>query len=302
MREINNVLICGLGAIGSIYAEILQNQVNLKILVDDTRFERYKKNPLIFNGKPLYFDYILPTNSDFKADLIIISTKYDGLFEAIKNIKNFIHEDTVIMSLLNGVTSEKFIEEKYGKEKLLYSYFIGHSSVRNGRNITHDGTNTIVFGSPDKSSNVIKIKNFFDKVKIHYQIPEDIIYSMWLKYMLNVSCNQISAVKKYSFGDIQKDKECMNLVIEVMKEVQAIAKAQGVNNTENMLNDGLKALNTMNPDGKTSMLQDIEAGRKTEVEMFAGVVVDLGKKYNIPTPLNENLKSIIEHMQDEKPV
>ena len=302
MKDIKNVLICGLGAIGSIYANILQEQVNLKILVDEKRFERYRNNPLIFNGKELHFDYILPSYPNFKADLIIIATKYDGLLDAIKNIENFICNDTIVMSLLNGVTSEEFIAQKYGYDKILYSYFIGHSSVRNGRSITHDGTNTIVFGSPNPNKNLIRVKEFFDKTSIHYEIPEDIIYSIWLKYMLNVSCNQISAIKKYTFGDILNNKKCMELVINVMKEVQTLAKAEGVKNTENMLNDASKALNTMNPDGKTSMLQDILAGRKTEVEIFAGTVVELGKKHKIPTPLNDYLKIYIELLEWKKPI
>ena len=56
----------------------------------------------------------------------------------------------------------------------------------------------------------------------------------------------------------------------------------------------MKNLHKMIPEGKTSMLQDIEAGRKTEADMFAGVIIDLGKKYGIKTPLNEFLKTMIE--------
>ena len=54
----------------------------------------------------------------------------------------------------------------------------------------------------------------------------------------------------------------------------------------------------MCPEGKTSMLQDIEAGRKTEVEMFAGAVIEMGKKYNIPTPYNKMLKEMIEIIEE----
>jgi 2-dehydropantoate 2-reductase len=296
MNEINNVLICGLGAIGTIYAEIIKRSANLKVLVDENRLEKYKNNPIIFNGQSMEFDYILPTCKDFKADLVIIATKYDGFFDAVKNIKNFVGDNTVIISLLNGVTSEKYLVQEYGKEKVLYSYFIGHSSVMNGRSIVHDGVNKIVFGSPSANINVERVKNFFNSLGINYEIPEDIIYSLWLKFVLNVSCNQISAVKGYTFGDIQSSDSCMKLVINVMKEVIEIAKAEGVNNTDNLLDDALKALNIMSPDGKTSMLQDVEAGRKTEVDIFAGVVTELGKKHGIKTPHNEALKLAIENL------
>ena len=284
MKDIQNVLICGLGAIGSIYADKIKDA---KILVDEQRLERYKKNPTTFNGKVMELDYILP-DDDFKADLIIIATKYDGLADAVKNIQNFVGDDTLILSLLNGVTSEKFIAERYGAEKIVYSYFIGHSAVRDGRNITQDGVNTIVMGAN------ARIQKYFDKVGINYEIPDDIIRSMWLKFMLNVSSNQTTALMRLTFGDMLNNKKCMEFVVNVMKEVQTIALAEGVQNTEIMIDDALEALNMMCPEGKTSMLQDVEAGRKTEVDMFAGVMIELGKKHNIPTPYNKVLKELIE--------
>lgn len=284
MREIENVLICGLGAIGSIYADKIKGA---KILVDSDRLERYKKNPTTFNGKVMELDYILP-DDEFKADLIIIATKYDGLADAVENIKNFVGENTLILSLLNGVTSEKFIAERYGAEKIVYSYFIGHSAVREGRNITQDGVNTIVMGTNER------IRKYFDKVGINYEIPDDIIRSMWLKFMLNVSSNQTTALMRLTFGEMLSNKKCMEFVVNVMKEVQTIAHAEGVRNTETMIDDALEALKMMCPEGKTSMLQDVEAGRKTEVDMFAGVMIELGQKHNIPTPYNKVLKELIE--------
>lgn len=303
MKEIKNVLICGIGAIGSIYADKIQKLIpeNLRVLVDKKRFEKYKKNPVIFNGRELNFNYILPEEKNFKADLIIIATKFDGLNDVVKNIENFVKEDTIILSLLNGVTSEKIIAAKYGCDKILYSYFIGHSAVRTGREVIHDDVNTIVFGSenPNDLNNVKLVKIFFDKVGINYSIPDDIIHSLWLKYMLNVSSNQITAVLGFTFGEMMSNRNCMNLAKNVMKEVQAIAKAEGVNNTETMVEETIKHIETMIPDGKTSMLQDVEAGRKTEVEMFAGTIIDYGKKHNIPTPYNTVLKEMIDAIYEK---
>lgn len=305
MKEIKNVLVCGIGAVGSIYADKIEKFTpqNLRVLVDEARLERYKKNPTVFNGRVLDFNYILPNDTSFKADLIIIATKFDGLNDVIKNIKNFVYDDTVILSLLNGVTSEKIIAKTYGKEKLLYSYFIGHSAIRDGRNITHDDVNTIVYGSENSNDfeNVERIQDFFEQAGINYLIPDDIIHSLWLKYMLNVSANQTTAILRMNFGEMLENDKCMNFAINIMKEVQAIAKAEGVRNTESMINETIEHLHTMIPEGKTSMLQDVEAGRKTEVEMFAGTVIKLGKEFGIPTPYNKIIKEMIEiiHRQQD---
>lgn len=305
MKEIKNVLVCGIGAVGSIYADKIEKFTpqNLRVLVDEARLERYKKNPTVFNGRVLDFNYILPNDTRFKADLIIIATKFDGLNDVIKNIKNFVYDDTVILSLLNGVTSEKIIAKTYGREKLLYSYFIGHSAIRDGRNITHDDVNTIVYGSENSNDfeNVERIQDFFEQADINYLIPDDIIHSLWLKYMLNVSANQTTAILRMNFGEMLENDKCMDFAINVMKEVQAIAKAEGVRNTESMIDETIKHLHTMIPEGKTSMLQDVEAGRKTEVEMFAGTVIKLGKEFGIPTPYNKIIKEMIEiiHRQQD---
>ena len=82
--------------------------------------------------------YILPEDNDFKADLVIIATKFDGLHDAICNIKNFVKEDTIILSLLNGVTSEEIIAKTYGWSHVPIAYYIGHSAMRDGNNITQD--------------------------------------------------------------------------------------------------------------------------------------------------------------------
>ena len=304
MKEIKNILVCGIGAIGSIYAEKIQKSTpeNLRILVDKKRLEKYTKNPVIFNGKELNFNYVLPEEKDFKADLVIIATKFDGLNDVVRNLEIFVKNDTVILSLLNGVTSEKIIAAKYGCDKILYSYFIGHSAVRTGREVVHDDVNTIVFGSenPDDLNNVERVKKFFDKIGISYQIPDDIIRSLWLKYMLNISSNQITAVLGFTFGEMMSNKNCMSLAKNVMKEVQAIAKAEGINNTETMVEETVAHIKTMIPEGKTSMLQDVEAGRKTEVEMFAGTIIDYGKKHGIPTPYNKILKEMLHAIYEKR--
>lgn len=303
MKEIKKVLLCGLGAVGTIYADKLQrfNPDNFRVLVDEERLNRYLKNPVIFNGVQLNFNYVLPENTNFKADLIIIATKYYGLNDAVKNIKNFVKDDTVILSLLNGVTSEGIIAGVYGWDKLLYSYFIGHSAIRTGSKIVHDDVNTIVFGS-DKNlnENVLRIKKYFDTASITYKIPDDIRHSLWLKYMLNVCANQTTAILRMTFGEMLENKNFMQLAVNIMREVQAVAKAEGVNDTDIMIEETLEHLSHMIPDGKTSMLQDVEAGRKTEVDMFAGTMIQFGKKHNIPTPYNCMIKELIEIIHENQ--
>jgi len=300
MSEIKNVLICGIGAIGSIYADKISryDNDNLRILVDKDRLEKYKNSPKIFNGKTLNFNYILPENNNFKADLIIIATKYDAIHTVCENIKNFVKEDTIIISLLNGVTSEDILAKRYGWKHILLSYFIGHSSMRDGSKIKFDGVGKIVFGVKNEKiteiSDLEKVKRYFDRANIDYRTPDDMYRAYWLKFMLNVSSNQPSAILRMTFGQMQKNPKFIKFFKKIIKEVQEVAKAEGVNNTETMIDEAVSSFNKMIPEGRTSMLQDIESGRKTEVDMFAGTMIELGKKHGIPTPYNMVLKDMVE--------
>ena len=304
MKEIKNVVICGLGAIGTIYAAKISEtkDVNLKILADKERINKYTQNPTLFNGKELDFVFVTPQDNTIQADLIILATKNSGLESALLQIKNFVAPDTIILSLLNGIKSEEEISNVYGQDKVLYSYYIGHTSTRTGRNIAHDGVYNTVFGEKNnlkKSDKVLTVANFFDKTGIPYSIPEDMQYSMWWKFLVNVGYNQASALLGASYGDFQRSKKVNDIAIKLMQESVLIAQAEGVKNTEKLIPEVLEVIKTMLPETKTSMLQDIEAKRKTEVEIFAGYLSELGKKHNIPTPYNDICCEIISAM-DEK--
>ncbi len=300
---IKNVIIFGLGAIGSIYAtQISKNKnTNLKILADSQRIEKYKKKPIIFNGEEYIFDYITPS-INFEADLIIIATKNNGLKDAIEEIEPFVTQNTIIISLLNGIKSEDEIIKKYGKEKVLYSYYIGHTSTRIKNCVTHDGIYKTVFGERDNtiySDNVKRLKDFFEKTNISYEIPKDMDYSRWWKFLVNVGYNQASAVLNANYGDFQNSVKVNNIAIKLMEEAVQIAKAEGVKNTEKLIPEVLNVIKTMLPETRTSMLQDVDAKRETEVEIFAGYVSELGKKHKIKTPYNDIFLELIKAI-DEK--
>lgn len=304
MDEIKTVLICGMGAIGSVYANAIYNYNNniLSVLVDKARLKKYQNNPPVFNGKTMDFNYVTPDSTSTKADLILIATKNNTMSDVLKNIENFVKQDTIILSLLNGLQSEDMLAEKYGSDKILYSYYIGHTSTRNGREVTHDGVYKTVFGDKDNtdySKNVIKVKNFFDKVGIPYEIPTDMDYSRWWKFMFNVGYNQASSVLNAQYKYFQNCEKVNELALNLMQEVVSVAVKEEVKNTEKLIPEALKALDIMIPCASTSMLQDINACRPTEVDAFAGYIVTLGKKHNIKTPYNTIVYDIIKALEEK---
>lgn len=298
MKELKKILICGLGAIGGYYAsKIFENKdLTLKILTDKNRLARYKKEPRIINGKEYSFDYILPDNNGFKPDLIIIATKAMGLDDAIKNIKNFVNNECIILSFLNGITSEDKITNAYGDDKTLYSYLLGHTFFRKGNIITHDGNAKIIFGANNKNDPKIEVlTEFFDKINVKYEVSDNIKKSLWEKFTFNCCANQVSALTRKTFGEIKKSNNCITIMKNICNEVTEIARAEGID-SKDFWNITLKSLDLMIPDGKTSMLQDVESGNKTEVDIFGKTVTRLGEKHNISTPYNKVISEIIESL------
>ena len=284
------VVVCGLGAVGLTFAVRLNRcaDVDLKILLDKDRFEKYKLNKPVFNGVEQDFEYIIPEQIQNGVDLIIISTKSNGLDSAISCIKNSVEKNTRIISLINGIASEEKIKSAYPQAKILRSYFIGHSAVRENYSVTQDGVAKIVVEKDDV------IEEIFKKSGIDYLFPNDIEYSMWVKFALNLFSNQVSAILNMTFGEMKNNKNFLLFAKQIIKETKEIARAKGVKNLENFEQDSLLALSKMCDEGKTSMLQDILAKRETEVDIFAGEVIRLGKIYNIPTPCNQILYDLIK--------
>lgn len=288
----DKVVICGLGAVGLTYASKLKDVCELKILVDEARYERFQKNPPLLNGQKIDLYYILP--SDFwEADLIVISTKASGLDSAVEYIKNFVGENTIIISLLNGISSEEKIASVYGNDKVIPAYFIGHSAVRTDNSVTQDGVGRIVFGKN------ARLEKFFKEKHIDYEIPEDIIYSLWLKFTMNIFSNQTSAVLNLAFGEMKRSDKFKKFAKKLISEVRQIGEASGVKGLENLEKDAFIALSQMVDDGKTSMLQDILAGRKTEVDIFAGEIIERGQRFGIATPYNQTLYDLIKILEDK---
>ncbi|MBZ4671777.1 MAG: 2-dehydropantoate 2-reductase [Deferribacteraceae bacterium] len=300
-----NVLVIGAGAMGLLYAAQLSNseKINVYFGAKGERYKRLKEQTFLFNDKKYDFNVIDVENySDKQFDLIIIAVKFFQLEESVNNLDNLIGENTVFVSLLNGLDSEDVIASMYGEERVVYSMTVGMDSVRNADgSVTCENFGKLVFGA--KKANQIKnvelVKSIFDTAKVAYEIPENIMKSIWWKFMVNVGINQASAVLGLNYGGFQKSEAARAPMLGLMKEVILLSQYENINlNEHDDLNiKWFKVLNSLSPTAKTSMLQDIEAKRKTEVEIFAGKVIKLANKHGIDTPYNKIFFEIIKGIE-----
>ncbi|GAA0177458.1 2-dehydropantoate 2-reductase [Clostridium sediminicola] len=301
--KINSIYVVGAGAIGASYAAKLydMNPESVTIIANEKRCEKYKKGIKV-NGKEYFFQTVIPEKVKEKADFIIVAVKNHHLSEAMRNIEKAVGKNTIIMSLLNGISSEDILGEKFGIERLVYSMCVGIDAVRIENETKYSNIGKIFFGEKtniDLSNKVQDIKDIFERAEIPYIIPENMIKKLWWKFMINTGINQISAVLRVPYGVLKKDENATQLLERTMKEVIEISKYEGINLNNEDYEEWLRILNNLSDEGKTSMLQDVEAGRKTEVELFAGTIVKLAEKHNIRTPMNEILLKMISVLEGE---
>ncbi len=301
MPEISRIYLCGLGALGGVYGSLLQagKPGSVRVIASRERSARYSRPEITVNGKPFPFTFIAPDQPGPPADLILIAVKHQQLPQAIADIRNFVGEHTIILSLLNGIESEEAVGQVCGRDKLLLSFVVGTDPFREGLNVRYSFLGWLVFGenrNPTHSPRVAALKQLFDLCQIPNRVPEDMVRELWWKFMLNVGVNQLSAVLRAGYGQflISPAREALR---EACLEVVRIAEKAGVNLTEADIDKFYTIFEKLDPQGRTSMLQDVEAQRPTEVDIFAGTVIKLGRQYGVPTPINKDLYQKIRQIE-----
>lgn len=284
----------GLGAMGVFFAPRISEKLgaDFRILADGARKERLERKGVTVNTINYRFPIITPDVEGDPADLVIIAVKGYDLEQAIKDIRNQVGKDTIILSVLNGVESEKQIAAVYGEEHVLYSYMRISIVMKDGKTEFDPHKGSIHFGDlkndPEHySENVLAVKNLFDLCGIDYKVDADMLKGIWFKFMCNVAENMTCAMFGVPFGAFQKSDDANYFRHKAMWEVIHVANKLGIDIGQNEIDRQEHTIGRLPYENKPSTLQDLEAGKHTEVDMFAGTVVRLGKELGVETPVCE---------------
>jgi len=287
------VVLCGAGAVGGSYAERLQalDPALLTVVAGGERRRRLESEGLSVNDRPVPIRCVAPDEPAPPADLLLVAVKQHHLAAAIEDCRKVVGPRTIVVSLLNGISSEADLGWAFGPEKVLPAFVIGNDVLREGTRIRYANIGRLVFGAPSNDpadSRVVAVKALLDRAGIPSAVSTDILHEQWFKFMLNVGVNQVSAVLRVPFGTFDLP-EVRELIRRAAGEVVAVSRPEGVMLSPDDPERVFPIIARLDPRGKSSMLQDVEAGRKTEVEIFAGAVTELGRRHGIPTPVNDLL-------------
>ena len=292
MKPIQKISLIGLGAMGVFFAPRLADAYgeNFRVIAGGERRKRLEEQGVTINGINYKFPIVSPEEQGNPADLILIGVKGYSLAQAIEDIRNQVGKDTLIISLLNGVDSEEKLMEAYGREHVLYGYMRMSIVMKDGRADFDPYWGKVHFGEAvnrEYSGRVLAVKEVFDKADIPYEIDEDMLRGIWFKFMCNIGENMTCALLGLPFGAFYDSEHANWFRIHSMREVAAIAQRKGIDIGEKEIEMQNKTVLTIPYPNKPSTLQDLEAEKHTEIEMFAGAVVKMGRELEIPTPICE---------------
>ncbi len=304
-------LVVGAGALGAMYAErLIAAEMPVAFLADDSRAERLQRDGVLVNDRQLRVPVHTPAEYQRlpPPEFILVALKHHHLPGALPAIAAVAGEDTIVFSVMNGIDSESQITAALGESiensRVVFAMAAGMDAVREGAAVHYTRLGTVWIGErtndPDHPSPRIRaVVEHLSGAGIPCTVPPDMEHAIWNKFMLNVGINQWSAVLGAPYGVFHREDEARGLIRGTMQEVVAVAQGAGVSLSEEDVEHWFEVIATLGPEGKTSMLQDVTAGRKTEVEMFAGKVVELGQRWGVATPLNAALLGAIHVIEAE---
>ncbi len=290
---INKIAIIGMGALGLLYADQLNTGLNNSnaayFVMDKDRAKRHQDDIYKINKNPKQFT-IIDQEQATPADLVIVAVKYTALKEAIETIRTSVGENTIILSVLNGIDSEKIIGAEYGMDKMIYAVAQKMDAMRDGTALTYTNCGKLHIGAQSKAQNhnLQKVQELFERANLPHVIEKDILYRIWFKFMLNVGFNQTCMVYDAPYAVVTNpNNECYHKMVGAMREVIPLAKANGVTLTEEDIQKCIDFEKEIDPEAYPSMAQDRKAKRKSEVEMFSGEIIRQAKELGIEVPFNE---------------
>lgn len=300
--RVESVAIVGAGAMGAAYASMLAVAEGFFpfFLASGERYERLKQEALIVNSKRFAVPVLRPQEVAAPVDLLLVALKHHHLAGALPEIAQVVGPRTIILSVMNGLQSERILGQACASQCLVEAIAVGIDAVREGGTFSYARPGRIIFGAgPGGEAHgcLARLQEALGRASIPHELVADIRRVMWWKFMINVGVNQASAVLRAPYGVFQTSSDAMALMTLLMEEVVALAEKVGIGLHRRDLEEWLAVLATLSPEGKTSMLQDIEAGRKTEVEIFAGEVVAMGREYHVATPVNQAVLHIIRTIE-----
>lgn len=297
--KIERVALIGAGAIGGYFIWGLSRKMgdSFMVVAEGERAERLRKNGVKINGDIYPLNVCTPEEAA-GADLLLVATKYNALRDVLPMVKTIVRKNTIVMSLLNGVDSEEIIAEVIGKEPILNSYMYISSQRENGEiRFNPDVTLGLQYGeadTPDMTERCRAVDAFFKETPIRATFHPDILKQEWGKFMRNLCFNIPQAITGTGIGALYDSKYLGAYSAKIEEEVMKTAAACGVT-LDPLVHSSFGSKKV----ARYSTLQDLDAKRRTEVDMFCGVLMKKAAEHGLEVPYTEGAYYLIRTLEEK---
>jgi 2-dehydropantoate 2-reductase len=237
------------------------------------------------------------TAQDFAEplELVVVFTKGFHTAAAIESIRHLIDERSMGLTLQNGLGNAEILAKEFGAERT----WIGITDFpadleRSGFLSTSSGGKVRLgplTGGLERETDDLAAR--LNTARLNATSDPAIHQAIWEKIAFNAALNTLSAVTGQTVGEIGSSPEARRIVDRVLDETTAVARTKGVTLQRDRVESALENAFTRHKDHKTSMLQDREAGRRTEIDYIGGAVVRLGQEAGVPTPVLWTLSKLV---------
>ncbi len=298
-----NIGIIGCGGVGGyIGAKIIQSySAHVDMTARGEHLKSIKKNGLHIIDEDETFKipetYINKTlNQDIKYDIVIFCTKTYDLENACKENLKFIDQNTLLLSLNNGVDNDLIIKEKFPNNSVAKGcIYILSNITKPGVIKKYGGVFNLFFGITEKKPDILeKFQAVLKKSSLKHRLSDNIDYEIWRKFLLISAFASLTSYYDITIGEIGAKHK--NELSAILDEIILLANKKNIPLGEKEKENVIKRVNTIPYESTTSMLLDFRAKKKTELEALCGYVVKEAEKVGLKVPvmskIYEKLKTL----------
>jgi 2-dehydropantoate 2-reductase len=292
------IVVMGTGGMGGYYGGLLSRQGHkVTFIARGEHLAAIQKNGVQI--KSIHGDFTVSPASatdDPKQvaspDLILFCTKTHSTDKAVQQIRPMIGVDTTVLSLQNGIDAADRIGKVIGIEHMVAGATWISSAVEAPGVIKQVSEfRRVVVGELDgkNTARIQAIYNAFKETGITAELSENILKVLWTKFIYIAAASSFGSLTRLPIGEYRAVPETRAKIILLLKEVEAVARRQGMELDGDVVEKTVSFIDNNEPKIKPSMLLDVEAGRRTEIESLIGVVGRIGRELGVETPVAEML-------------
>ena len=230
------------------------------------------------------------------VDVVFISVKLYDTESILPLLPPLIGPETVVISFQNGVDAVETITRAVGKRHAAGGTTYLVAAIAEPGVIKHGALGRLVFGPLDEAQRPIlqELRDLCQKAKLDVVLSDNILVEIWAKFVRLTSFSGLTSVTRRPIGALQTDPDLKVLFRRAVEEAVAVARAKQVPLSPTIVDDIVTSTSTMPPESKSSMLGDLEGGRRLELPWLSGAVVRIGQEVGVPTPTHAFITAVLK--------